>query len=193
MPKMILGYKETVTTKIIEAALEILSAKGYNNLTMDEIAEKLEISKGALYSYFKSKDDIVREIYKSCSNAMQKIIMKAAKGPDFKQIMDLIFELTSEKYQNHIRIYFETYALSWHEEPLRAIMKLEYERDFDATLKFLEDLVRKKHVREDIDTKILTHIFRAIWMEMSEGLGLGFEKKDLRENWIRTTALVLQA
>lgn len=191
MPKMILGYKETVTAKIVETAIELLATKGYNNLTLDEIAEKLKISKGALYSYFKSKDDIIREIYKSCSTTIQKILTDASSGQDFKQIMEIIFELTSGKYQNHTCIYFETYALSWHEEILKDIMKMEYEKDFEATHKFIESLVKKKYARSDVDSQVLAHLFRALWMETSERLGLGFEKSRVHDHWMISTTLVL--
>ncbi len=188
---MVLGYKETVAAKIVETAIELLATKGYNNLTLDEIAEKLKISKGALYSYFKSKDDIIREIYKSSSTTIQKIINEASRGHDFKQIMETIFELTSGKYKNHTCIYFETYALSWHEEILKAIMKMEYEKDFEATHKFIECLVNKKCARADVDPQVLAHLFRAVWMETSERLGLGFEKSRVHDYWMISTTSVL--
>ncbi|MHB8895907.1 MAG: TetR/AcrR family transcriptional regulator, partial [Candidatus Geothermincolia bacterium] len=45
-------------TSIIDAAKELFSQKGYQATTMDEIAEKAELSKGAVYLYFESKDDL---------------------------------------------------------------------------------------------------------------------------------------
>ena len=41
---------------ILEAAEEVFFAKGVRNATMDDIAEKAELSKGTLYLYFKSKE-----------------------------------------------------------------------------------------------------------------------------------------
>ena len=43
---------------IIDAAEEIFFAKGYENTTMDEIAEKAEYSKGTIYLYFKNKEEL---------------------------------------------------------------------------------------------------------------------------------------
>jgi AcrR family transcriptional regulator len=43
---------------IISAARELFSQKGFKATTIDEIAEKAELSKGAIYLYFASKDDL---------------------------------------------------------------------------------------------------------------------------------------
>lgn len=43
---------------IMQAALACFTRKGYNNTTMDDIAAESGLSKGSLYWYFKSKDDL---------------------------------------------------------------------------------------------------------------------------------------
>lgn len=42
----------------IKAAMEIYDEEGYHALTMEKIAERSEISRAALYLYFKNKDEI---------------------------------------------------------------------------------------------------------------------------------------
>ncbi len=44
--------------QIIEAALACFTRKGYNNTTMDDIVTESGLSKGSLYWYFKSKDEL---------------------------------------------------------------------------------------------------------------------------------------
>jgi AcrR family transcriptional regulator len=44
--------------QIMEAALACFIRKGYNNTTMDDIVAESGLSKGTLYWYFKSKDDL---------------------------------------------------------------------------------------------------------------------------------------
>ncbi len=43
---------------IIDAAEKVFSKKGVEATTMDDVAEAAEFSKGTLYSYFSSKDDL---------------------------------------------------------------------------------------------------------------------------------------
>ncbi len=47
--------------QIIQAALACFTRKGYNNTTMDDIVNESGLSKGSLYWYFKSKDDLFAE------------------------------------------------------------------------------------------------------------------------------------
>jgi len=44
---------------IRDVAYELLNEKGYYEMSMDEIAARVGISKGALYLHFKSKEDLV--------------------------------------------------------------------------------------------------------------------------------------
>jgi AcrR family transcriptional regulator len=44
--------------QIMQAALACFIRKGYNNTTMDDIVAESGLSKGTLYWYFKSKDDL---------------------------------------------------------------------------------------------------------------------------------------
>ena len=43
----------------IDAAMNIYEEEGYHAITMEKIAEKSELSRAALYLYFKNKDEIV--------------------------------------------------------------------------------------------------------------------------------------
>ena len=48
---------------ILESAVELFGAQGYNQTSMQQIAENVGISKGSLYSYFQSKEDLIISIY----------------------------------------------------------------------------------------------------------------------------------
>jgi AcrR family transcriptional regulator len=50
--------REATTRAILDAARELFVAEGYRNVSIRKIAEKIEYSPAAIYSYFPSKDDI---------------------------------------------------------------------------------------------------------------------------------------
>lgn len=50
--------KEKRRNEIIDAAERLFYAKGFDKVTMDEIAQEVDLSKGTLYFYFKSKDSL---------------------------------------------------------------------------------------------------------------------------------------
>jgi TetR/AcrR family transcriptional regulator of autoinduction and epiphytic fitness len=45
--------------EIVRTATEILSASGYQGMSLEEVAERADIAKATLYHYFSSKDDLV--------------------------------------------------------------------------------------------------------------------------------------
>jgi AcrR family transcriptional regulator len=50
--------REAVSRAILDAARDLFVAEGYNNVSIRKIAERIEYSPAAIYSYFPSKDDI---------------------------------------------------------------------------------------------------------------------------------------
>ena len=50
--------REAVSRAILDAARDLFVAEGYRHVSIRKIAEKIEYSPAAIYSYFASKDDI---------------------------------------------------------------------------------------------------------------------------------------
>ena len=71
---------------ILEAARHLFFEKGYRT-TMDEIADRAELSKGTLYIYFKSKDElyvsVIVEGFRILEKRMREALAKA-EGPEEK-------------------------------------------------------------------------------------------------------------
>lgn len=57
--------RERATRKreILDAAEHLFFSKGFENTTMDEIAERAEFGKPTLYTYFKSKEEILFHVH----------------------------------------------------------------------------------------------------------------------------------
>src|SRR5688500_3651141 len=50
--------REAVSRAILDAARDLFVAEGYQNVSIRKIADRIEYSPAAIYSYFPSKDDI---------------------------------------------------------------------------------------------------------------------------------------
>ena len=48
---------------ILEAAVELIAEKGYTHTSMQQIADSVGVSKGSLYTFFPSKEDLIISIY----------------------------------------------------------------------------------------------------------------------------------
>ena len=74
--------KEQRHNDIVDAAERIFFSLGMENATMDDVAEEAELSKGTLYIYFKSKEDLYLAITKRGLDILTTMFEKAsAKAP----------------------------------------------------------------------------------------------------------------
>ncbi|MEU4112917.1 helix-turn-helix domain-containing protein [Kitasatospora sp. NPDC028055] len=60
--------------RIIEVSLELFSEQGYEQTSLREIADRLGVTKAALYYHFKTKDDIVLGIVERMAAPIDEII-----------------------------------------------------------------------------------------------------------------------
>ena len=68
--------REQRRNDIIDAAESIFFFQGVANSTMEDIAEKAELSKGTLYLYFKSKEDIQFAIFRRGAEILLEFMEK---------------------------------------------------------------------------------------------------------------------
>jgi len=54
--------RENKKQQILQAALKVFAAQGYNGATIDMIAKKAGIAKGLMYTYYESKEKLVEEL-----------------------------------------------------------------------------------------------------------------------------------
>lgn len=61
-PQQFEEIREERKTLIMDTALEIFANEGYHNTTINQIAKQAGISKGLMYNYFDSKEDLLKAI-----------------------------------------------------------------------------------------------------------------------------------
>lgn len=59
MPRVKEAYREARRKQIIDAAYRCFAEKGFQKATMRDICKEANLSVGAVYNYFRSKDDII--------------------------------------------------------------------------------------------------------------------------------------
>lgn len=75
--------------EIVQAALEVFAEKGFAAAKLDEIAARAGISKGALYLYFETKEDIFRAVVREAV-APNISMVEEALGQTLIPIPDLL-------------------------------------------------------------------------------------------------------
>jgi TetR/AcrR family transcriptional regulator len=102
--------KEHRREEIIDAAQKIFFQKGLQIATMDEIAEAAELSKGTLYIYYKSKEDLYLAVMMRGMDTLHEMFSRvlSADHPTLKTIAHLgeaYYEFFKE-HRNYYRMFY---------------------------------------------------------------------------------------
>lgn len=90
--------------KIIHGALVEFSSQGYKAGSLNNICTNEAVSKGIIYHYFDSKDELYLEVVKNCFSLLTEYLKTS--------------DLSNEKPENELRNYFETRMDFFNEYPL---------------------------------------------------------------------------
>lgn len=61
---------------IMQAALELISEKGFHGAPMAELAEKAGVSAGTIYLYFDSKESLITELHQELENKIMTTVQE---------------------------------------------------------------------------------------------------------------------
>ncbi|MFI5689386.1 TetR/AcrR family transcriptional regulator [Streptomyces sp. NPDC051636] len=95
--------------RIQDVALELFAEQGYEKTSLREIAERLDVTKAALYYHFKTKEEILVSLFEDLTQPIQDLIDWGARQPH-----------TLETKQEIVRRYSEALAGA---EPLFRFMQ----------------------------------------------------------------------
>jgi len=102
--------KEARREEIISAAEKVFFQKGLADATMDEIADVAELSKGTLYLYYKSKEDLYLAVTMRGMDIMFDLFEKAVNAPEpvLKRIASLgeAYYEYFEKHRSYFRMFY---------------------------------------------------------------------------------------
>ena len=101
--------KEQRRKDIIDAAERIFFSRGFENATMDEVAEMAELSKGTLYLYFRSKEDLQFSIFMRGSDKLMGLMKEnmSEENDGYSNLLMLAesFVVFSKKYRHYFDLF----------------------------------------------------------------------------------------
>ena len=81
-PKVSEEYLEDRRNQILNAAVATFSRNGFHQTTIEDIRLEAGLSRGAVYHYFKSKEDIIDAIRERSARQAEAIIVSSAETDD---------------------------------------------------------------------------------------------------------------
>jgi AcrR family transcriptional regulator len=99
--------RESSRTEILNAALELFAKNGFHATSISQIAEKAGISKGLMYNYFKSKDDLLKNIIDNGFQQLNQMMLETGQKSEPCDILKDIIHYSIE----HIKTNFTYWQL----------------------------------------------------------------------------------
>jgi AcrR family transcriptional regulator len=85
----------SVQRRIVDAAVELFSRKGFDGTSVQEVVDAAQVTKGAMYHYFRSKDDLLYEIYHELITEQLAGLdrIRSAGGPAAQMLHGIVVDL----------------------------------------------------------------------------------------------------
>jgi AcrR family transcriptional regulator len=138
--------KEVRKDQILSAALALFEQKGFEGVSVDEIAAKARISKGLAYHYFASKEEILLEIIRLRLDELDVLVARLkAEVSAPQRLRILVGQLIDEvvKDEKRQRFLITTFLQAQNNKLVQKAMRATPER-FEALhkeeIRLIEDL-----------------------------------------------------
>ena len=177
--------KQQRREEIIQAAEKVFFTNGFDKSTMDDIAESAELSKGTLYLYFKSKEDLHMAVARKAIGLLNSITdgVNKVQGNALEKLLHIgraCIEF-SNSHPDHMKAImtlegFDLQSISLTIEEMQDMIYKE--SPVGMVIQIVEQGVGEKLIRSDIPSTLIAH---TLWMQVLSVIRFVIMKKSLFE------------
>lgn len=159
-PEYSVEYKEEARKRIMEVGVQVFAEKGYHQTTMEDVAKELNVSKGTLYLYFNSKEELLKAITGRFQDR-EKEIMRSWFTEGLKGNFEVRPASELDKREYHKRKYssrfaFELLSESTRDPTLKKNLMESIEKRRQIIAELIDDLKRKGEIKPKAETRSLS-------------------------------------
>ncbi len=156
--------------RLLQSAKELFSQKGYHETTVEEIVHRAGLSKGAFYFYFKSKEDILKELILIMSERMIKDLEQKvhSEGSVEELLKACVSDFFRMFYEDKEIAYIFFYELLRTSEEFRRIHQEKTQRVKELLLELVNRGVRNKEIKSgnpEVIVYMLMGFVRFLYLE----------------------------
>ncbi len=193
MPKVTGLYKAEVRDKIIQASIASFSQTGFDRTKMEDIAKRLGLSKGTIYLYYASKEDLflaICEYYLKVMKERQHSTV-LSKREDLLLDAERFYQEFQELEQGNDKVMLEMVVESTRNHKLRRAMYEHRLKVYDVVVEHLNKHIEKGLIRKDIDCSGLASAFVALYDGLTASKMLGIGEANNRKAWLAMVRAVM--
>jgi AcrR family transcriptional regulator len=153
-PKQFEKIREEKRKHIMDVALELFANEGYHSTSISMIAKKAGISKGLMYNYFDSKEDLILSILRLGMDTLIELFDPnkdgVLTGDEFDFLVEKSFDAVIDN-PSYWRLYFSIIM----QAGIYDLIKEMYHAALEDSMKLLIDYYKKRGVKDPLGEAIL--------------------------------------
>ena len=128
--------------QIMNAAQVVVASKGYDQARMDDIVEKAQLSKGAIYWYYKSKKDIYLSLIDYWFNEYSEGVLKSLEDKDSSsEQLKSLFEYFVDQFDQNPDT-FKIMVEFWRTSGLDLDFNNKLQEIYSQFLEYIIDIIK---------------------------------------------------
>ena len=207
MPKVFPDYREEAKNRIIKESIKFFSEKGYHKTKMAEIAESLGVSKGAIYQYFTSKEELFLEVIRYYVDCTQKELisflnLSSPKAIATDEFFDIMFNIRQSQSGENLTLLDRLFPpldfnlaiseLMTSNPTMKEEMTKYYRDSIRLIAEYFEDYKKKGIIKKNIDTFSLSMGITSLQDGLMTAIQMGIDISEIRKTWMEITKMMLE-
>ena len=173
MPKVTEAHLEARREQILQAAFACFSRNGFHQTTMQDICHEADLSPGAVYRYFESKEAIIEASCLECQQVATANFEAAQQESDTLEVLDELVAaffgaLAEPEADSAMRVNILLWAESLRSSQIGELCN----RNRAGVLEYLRGIVARAQGLGEINTSLDTEAVAQVLMSTYEGLVL---------------------
>jgi len=169
MPRRTKAEAEKTRSRILDAALDVFSSKGYSRTTFVDIAREVDLTKGAVYWHFKTKPDLLAAmvVHQEEKNFGHLKDIKPGSIIEFRQMLHDFACLVTKNKTFQKLAFFTHFQIEWSEELLTEVHEKLCELRGDPREGMIRTLAHLQEIgvfRQEADVEMLAMPLFAMWI-----------------------------
>lgn len=193
MPRINAEYREEAKKKIVDAAIEVAADEGWGSLTLESIAKKVGVTKGAFYSYYRSSRELMQDVFLMLVRRIRDhVLANLENEKDVNTALDQIADFIFLQPKPFIPIFLQAVA-SMPKDP---VLQKKVSDLFDENNALISAAIRRYQDDGQIPPEVdLSTVAMAIY-PLTIGLGMithvmGKDPQKARKTWLHTVRRIL--
>jgi len=193
-PKVTSQYKIEIREKIVDAAIVTFSKHGYDRTKMDDIAETANLSKGTIYLYFKSKEELFYAISENNIKALkEQLSVLFTKSEDLISDSQKFYVNFRKASEQSDKVFLESIAESSRNQRLQEMLYHQRTKVLDIVTEYLKLQIKKGFFRSDIDVDAVAVGLVSLYDGLSISKIIGISEAQNKKTWNETIKAILSS